>query len=78
MNGPTWAIDKDDRMIVNVYQSLYDYENGTPCIRISVHEIIEHAGRTAVMEHVRECDRSEWLVDWQKEKHDEFIDLLTK
>ena len=65
-------------MIVNVYQTHQDYENDLPVLRISVHEIIEFAGRKLIMDHVRECDRSEWLVEWQHERLVEFSELLQK
>ena len=74
----TWAPYKDDPMIVCIYMTLQDYENDNPCMRISVYEIIENAGRKAVMDHVRECDRSEWLVEWQKQKYEDFIENLSK
>jgi hypothetical protein len=44
---------------------------------IFIGEAMENAGRNNVMKHVRECDNSPWLKDWQDEKATEVIRVLT-
>jgi hypothetical protein len=41
-------------------------------MRIFVGEAMECAGRKAVMQHVKECDRSPWLPRWKEDYHKTF------
>lgn len=66
----SWNTDPDDPMIINIFHK------GQKVMSFFLGEAIESAGRTAVMRHIEECDRSHWLEKWQKEKHNALIDII--
>jgi hypothetical protein len=65
------AIDKnkfgwdlsEDRMFVKI-----TYDN-TIVMTIWIGEIIEGSNRNEMLEHIIECDNTEWLTRWQQEKN---------
>lgn len=68
-----WIMDKhpNDRMRIVVYHW------GEPVVTLYVGEMIEMAGRNNVLKHVAECDNSYWLKDWQDEKDDVLVQVLS-
>jgi hypothetical protein len=68
MHDPVWELDPEDRMMILVWASLEDHEQGRPPrMRIYLGEAIESAGRIPVMEHIREIERSPWIYRWHAE-----------
>lgn len=53
---------KDGSMEVEIK---YD---GQTVMTLAVISIVESASRNGVLQHVIECDRTEWLERWQEEK----------
>jgi hypothetical protein len=65
-----WTISPDDPMLMLITH------HGKIVMRIGMHEAIESSSRTAVLQHVAECDRTPWLKRWQEEKNQTMIELL--
>jgi hypothetical protein len=66
----SWNIDDpNDMRIIIRYR-------GQRVMSFSMHEAIESCSRTAVINHIKECDRSPWLKRWNNEKHAVLIDIL--
>ena len=65
-----WQMDPDHSIVIT--------HCGVVVMRISMLEAIETAGRDFVVEHVKECDKSEWLKEWQEAKKQEILKILTR
>ncbi len=65
-----WTISPDDPMLILVMHQ------GKTVMRIGMHEAVESSSRTQILKHIAECDRTPWLKQWQKEKHESMIELL--
>lgn len=59
--GYSWDLDPKDNMVMVVTN------NGETILRIFLGEAMESAGKTAVMKHVAECNRSPWIKTWHDE-----------
>lgn len=66
MSGYTWDLDKTDPMIVVVSY------NGKQVLRLFLGEAMESAGRTRIMRHIKECDKTPWLRKW----HDDPFEII--
>jgi len=66
----SWRNAKHDPMIVEVMH------HGQVIMHFFLGEAMEGAGRKRVMAHVRECDHSPWLKEWQELAKDEMLDKL--
>lgn len=75
--SPTWIVTDQD--VIEVYESVHNYESGEkPLIVLSAYEVIEQLGRQFVVDHIRECDDSPWMTEWQDAKNQELLDILKK
>ena len=70
MNKYTWDVDPENKMSVVVKL------NGTVVIHFFLGEAMECAGRKNILNHVKECDNSSWLKEWQAERSDVIIDVI--
>jgi len=69
----SWDVMPDDPMIIGIWLTEAARDaNEAPAMRIFVGEAMECAGRKAVMQHVKECDRSPWLPRWKEDYHKTF------
>lgn len=60
-----WNIDSDDPMRIKIWASREEYVAGLdPTTSIFVGEVLESAGREAVMKHIAEIERSTWIRSW--------------
>jgi hypothetical protein len=65
MNRLVWNIDKEDPMLIKIWNSNEDHDlNLPPSATIFLGEAMESAGREAVMQHIAEIDRSPWIRAW--------------
>ena len=68
----SWDIeDPEDMTIVIKYQ-------GIKVMALSMCDAIEGCSRKAVLDHIKECDRSPWLTRWNSEKYAELTDILKR
>ena len=58
----TWDLSNDNPMILEVKVR----STKQTIMRIFLGEAMESAGREAVMAHVAECDRSQWITSWHQ------------
>ena len=73
----TWIVS--DQKQIEVYASMFDYESGEkPLIVLSAYEVIELLGRQFVVDHIRECDNSPWMTEWQDAKNQELLNILKR
>lgn len=70
VNGYSWDHDSRDPMLLIVKF------NGDIIMRLSMHEAIQYAGRSNILNIVKEYDDTPWLTEWQAEKHQELIGIL--
>ena len=70
VQGFSWTNNEKDPMILDITHQ------GNLIMRLSIQEAIQYAGRKNILNAVKELDNSSWIDDWQKEKHDEIIDIL--
>lgn len=70
VQGFSWTNNEKDPMILDITFQ------GNLIMRLSIQEAIQYAGRKNVLQAVKELDNSPWIDDWQKEKHQELIDIL--
>lgn len=66
----SWSLDLDDKMII-VIKHL-----GKKIFSISLCEAIELSSRKEILAHIRECDRTPWLKNWQEEAMEESVEIL--
>lgn len=66
----SWDLDPDDKMIIVIKH------HGKKLFSISLCEAIESSSRRKVLAHVRECDRTPWLKNWQQDMMDEEVSIL--
>ena len=56
----SWTLDEHDPMIVVVSH------HGQAVMRFFLGEAIESAGKTPVMKHIDECNRTPWIHSWHE------------
>ena len=71
MNNLSWQFD-DARNLLEVI----DDNTGNRIMCISISEMITCLGRKHTMRHVRICDKTPWLKQWQEEYGDMVLDKL--
>lgn len=59
--GYSWDLDPKDNMVMVITN------NGETILRIFLGEVMESAGKTAVMKHVNVCNNTPWLTKWNDE-----------
>jgi len=62
-----WDLLPDNRMIVGIWATEAAKLAGQdPAMTFFLGEAIENAGRKNVMKHVKECNSSPWLRNWNQ------------
>ena len=67
-----WNIDHPDSMIITIR----DGSTNKSLLTISIAEVIESSSRARILQHIKECDNTQWLTRWQNEKHEAIVTLL--
>ena len=70
VQGYSWTNNEKNPMSLDVTHQ------GNLIMRLSMQEAIQYAGRKNIVNAIKELDNSSWIEYWQKEKHQEFIDIL--
>ena len=66
----SWDNDKENPMSINIMH------NGVIVMHFFLGEAMEGAGRKNILDHVKECDNTPWLKEWQEERGDAVIKKL--
>lgn len=64
-----WDLVPKDPMSIGIWASRAALKRGDkPVMTLFIGEAMENAGRRPVMKHVKECDNSPWLPNWNPAK----------